>query len=180
MREILRPLDQATADAITALEPLPRPDYVAVTATPWPAVKLGISAISEFITSIDFLPSDAEELAPTSPLAAEALRQLHNYFHDPRRGFTLPLAPAGTYFQQRVWTALQRIPAGATTSYGALARRLNSSARAVGGACRANPIPVLVPCHRVVASNGLGGFMGNTMGHSLDIKQWLLAHESAS
>ncbi|TAM44799.1 MAG: MGMT family protein, partial [Gammaproteobacteria bacterium] len=76
-----------------------------------------------------------------------------------------------------VWNALQRIPAGKVLSYGDLARKLKTGPRAVGNACRANPIPVVVPCHRVVASNGKGGFMGKTGGKALVIKDWLLAHE---
>lgn len=155
-------------------------EYAAVTATPWSALKLGIGVNDEAIASIDFLPGDAEEMAATSGLAEEAVRQLQNYFRNPRRGFNLPLAPRGTLFQQRVWNALQRIPSGATSSYGALARRLDSSARAVGGACRANPIPLIIPCHRVVAAQGIGGFMGVVAGHGLRIKQYLLAHESSS
>ena len=154
--------------------------YAAIMTTPWPAVKLGICADDEAISSIDFLPESATEIAATSPVAQEALRQLHNYFLDPHRVFTLPIAPRGTPFQQRVWGALRRIPVGATISYGALARQLHSSARAVGGACRANPIPLIIPCHRVVAAQGMGGFMGATAGRGLRIKRCLLVHESAS
>lgn len=155
-------------------------DYAAVTATPWSAVKLGIRVEDEAITAIDFLPAGAVDMAANDRLAAEAVRQLGNYFRHPHRGFTLPLALSGTPFQQEVWGALRRIPAGATSSYGALARRLGSSPRAVGGACRANPIPVIIPCHRVVAAQGLGGFMGARAGRGLRIKQYLLAHESSS
>lgn len=153
--------------------------YAAVTATPWSAVKLGIGVEDEAVTAVDFLPAHAEEYVADDRLAAEAVRQLGNYFRDPRRGFTLPLAPSGTPFQHEVWHALRRIPVGATSSYGALARRLGSSARAVGGACRANPIAVIIPCHRVVAAQGLGGFMGAVAGHGLDIKRQLLGHESS-
>ena len=72
---------------------------------------------------------------------------------------------------------MRRIPAGKTLSYGVLAKKLDTSARAVGNACRANPVPIIVPCHRVVASNGMGGFMGKRSGSPLDLKHWLLAHE---
>jgi methylated-DNA-[protein]-cysteine S-methyltransferase len=91
------------------------------------------------------------------------------------RGF--PLAPEGTPFQRRVWKELQRIPPGARLTYGELAERLKTAPRTVGGACRANPIPLLIPCHRVVAANGDGGFAGHTRGHWLEIKRWLLEHE---
>jgi methylated-DNA-[protein]-cysteine S-methyltransferase len=73
---------------------------------------------------------------------------------------------------------MRRISAGTPACYGDLADRLGSSPRAVGGACRANPIPVIIPCHRVVGRNGLGGFMGTTAGRGIEIKQWLLAHEA--
>lgn len=96
-----------------------------------------------------------------SPLLARAAEQLDQYFAGQRRDFDLPLNPAGTPFQRRVWTEMARIPFGATASYGALAREVGSVARAVGGACGANPIPIVIPCHRVVGEGGaLGGFSG--------------------
>jgi methylated-DNA-[protein]-cysteine S-methyltransferase len=85
--------------------------------------------------------------------------------------------PAGTPFQLRVWHALMAIPAGQPATYGALAKRLGTGARAVGQACGANPLPILIPCHRVVAASGLGGFMHSAAGTPLDVKTWLLAHE---
>jgi methylated-DNA-[protein]-cysteine S-methyltransferase len=98
-----------------------------------------------------------------TPLLARAAQQLSEYFAGTRRDFDLPLDPAGTPFQRRVWTEMARIPFGATESYGALARKTGSVARAVGGACGANPIPIVIPCHRVVAEGGaLGGFSGGT------------------
>ncbi len=98
-----------------------------------------------------------------TPLLARAAEQLGEYFAGARRDFELPLDPAGTPFQRRVWTEMARIPFGATESYGALARKTGSVARAVGGACGANPIPIVSPCHRVVGKGGaLGGFSGGT------------------
>jgi len=112
--------------------------------------------------------------------ALDAAEQLIAYFADPSMRFSIPLSLGGTDFQRKVWHALQRIPVGTTVSYGELARRLGTSARAVGGACRANPCPVLVPCHRVVASNGgLGGFGGRRDGSWPEIKRRLLDHEAA-
>lgn len=110
-------------------------------------------------------------------LAAEVARQLEAWAADPRFVFSLPLAPAGTPFQRRVWQALRAIPPGEVRTYGELARQLGSSARAVGGACRANPLPLVVPCHRVVAAGGLGGFAGRTRGAALALKRRLLARE---
>lgn len=167
----------------SAGRPAPHPqihDYAAVMPTPWTDLKLGIAVEDEAITCIDFLPGHAKEIAASTGIAAAAVRQLQNYFRDPRQAFDLPLAPLGTPFQQRIWSALQRISPGTTRRYGDLARQMGSSARAVGGACRANPIPLVIPCHRVVAAQGMGGFMGATAGRGLHIKQQLLAHEFTS
>jgi methylated-DNA-[protein]-cysteine S-methyltransferase len=112
--------------------------------------------------------------APT-PLLSRAVAQLQDWFDDPRTVFDLPLAPHGTAFQQRVWAALRAIPAGETRSYGDLAALLGSAARAVGQANGANPIPILIPCHRVLAARGvLGGYSG---GDGPPTKLWLLNHE---
>jgi methylated-DNA-[protein]-cysteine S-methyltransferase len=99
------------------------------------------------------------------------------YFDDPRQRITLPLAASGTPFQRRVWQAIAAIPCGVTRTYGELAHALGSAPRAVGGACRANPCPLVVPCHRVVGRQGLGGFAGARGGRLLAIKTWLLRHE---
>jgi methylated-DNA-[protein]-cysteine S-methyltransferase len=150
--------------------------YAAVISSP--IGRLGIHA-HEALTSIDFV-SDRIPLQPArTPLARKVCNQLKAYFADPRSRFDLPLMAAGTAFQQRTWRALQRIPSGKARTYGELARTLKSAPRAVGGACRANPIPIVVPCHRVVAAGGPGGFMGATGGRALDIKRWLLTHEAA-
>ena len=86
----------------------------------------------------------------------------------------------GTPFQQAVWHALRDIPPGSPLTYGQLAKQLGTAARAVGGACGANPIPIIVPCHRVVSASGIGGFMQTCYLGPLNIKSWLLAHERAS
>lgn len=110
-----------------------------------------------------------------TPLLAEAVAQLQDYFDGTRASFDLPLAPHGSAFQRRVWNALVAIPPGETRSYGELARDLGSSARAIGQANGANPIPILIPCHRVLASGGaLGGYSG---GDGPSTKRWLLDHE---
>jgi methylated-DNA-[protein]-cysteine S-methyltransferase len=112
-----------------------------------------------------------------SELLARVRRQLTEYFTGTRTRFDLPLDPAGTEFQRQVWTLLRDIPYGTTTSYGALARRLGDphATRAVGAANGQNPIPIIVPCHRVVGARGeLTGF-----GGGLDRKRWLLEHEGA-
>ncbi len=95
-----------------------------------------------------------------TPLLCRARDQLDAYFDGAPAGFDLPLAPAGTPYQLRVWAALRAIPHGETRSYGEIARMAGGSARSVGMASGANPIPILVPCHRVVAAGGLGGYSG--------------------
>ena len=114
-----------------------------------------------------------------TPLAARARQALQDYFARPGQAmiFDLPCAPAGTAFQRRVWRRLQAIPYGEVMTYGALARELGSSARAVGNACRRNPLPLVIPCHRVVAARGIGGYAGATAGRWLAIKRFLLRHE---
>ena len=105
-----------------------------------------------------------------------AIAQLEEYFAGTRRRFDLPLAPEGSPFQRQVWAMLRRIPYGETTTYGELARNLgrSSAARAVGAANGQNPIPIVIPCHRVVGSDGsLTGF-----GGGLDVKRRLLALEA--
>ena len=114
-------------------------------------------------------------------VAEQAVLQLRSYFSDPKFCFSIPLKPAGTVFQQAVWQALRSIRVGDTPRYGELAATLNTGARAVGNACRVNPLPIFIPCHRVVSVNGLGGYMGvaSKVGSTsaLNIKQWLLGHE---
>ena len=107
--------------------------------------------------------------------------QLQAYLEDPAFEFDVPLRLSGTHHQLAVWEAMRAIPAGETRTYGELAQSIGSSARAVGGACGANPVPIVVPCHRVVGAGGsLGGFMGaREEGFELSIKRWLLAHEGA-
>jgi methylated-DNA-[protein]-cysteine S-methyltransferase len=150
-------------------------DFDAVIAAPFGRV--GFILEGEAITDISFLDKNTPLLEPRTSQARKVSSALKSYFDKPGKTFRLPLRLDGTPFQQRVWRALQRIPAGKTLSYGVLARKLDTSARAVGNACRANPVPIIVPCHRVVASNGMGGFMGKRSGSPLNLKHWLLAHE---
>lgn len=95
-------------------------------------------------------------------------------------GRVVATAPAGSPFQRRVWRAIRAIPSGRTRTYGEVAAELGSAPRAVGGACRANPYPLLVPCHRVIGATGLGGFAGDASGRLIAIKRWLLAHEGVA
>ncbi|SEL24716.1 methylated-DNA--[protein]-cysteine S-methyltransferase [Ectothiorhodospira marina] len=130
------------------------------------------------LTALDYVAGGEAPCPPPPGLGAEAAFQLAAYFQDPAFRFDLPLAPGGTSFQLRVWAALCRIPSGAPITYGQLARQLNSGARAVGGACRGNPLPIIIPCHRIIpAHGGVGGYGGATQGAGPRIKQWLLTHE---
>jgi len=114
---------------------------------------------------------------PARSLLARTSEQLAEYFAGTRTTFDVPLDAGGTPFERRVWDALRTIPYGTTLSYGELARRLGDqrATRAVGAANGKNPIPIIVPCHRVIGANGaLTGF-----GGGLDRKRWLLEHEGA-
>jgi methylated-DNA-[protein]-cysteine S-methyltransferase len=108
------------------------------------------------------------------------LQQLKDYFSQSRSFNEIPLALAGTEFQKSVWHELTKIPPGKIQTYGDIAQRLNSSPRAVGNACRKNPVAIIIPCHRVVSAHGLGGYAGQTQGKQLDIKRWLLRHEGVT
>lgn len=109
-----------------------------------------------------------------TPVLLKAKAQLAEYFAGRRQGFALPLKPKGTAFQRALWRALQRIPYGGVRRYGELALELKSVPRAIGGACAANPIPIVIPCHRVVAGHSLGGYSG---GKGVETKRQLLALE---
>lgn len=112
------------------------------------------------------------------PLVRTAVDELDAYFEGNLRAFSVALKPVGTAFQRRVWAAIAAIPWGETRSYAALAAALGSGPRAVAQACAANPIPVLIPCHRVIGANGsLTGYSG---GSGIDTKAWLLRHEGAA
>jgi methylated-DNA-[protein]-cysteine S-methyltransferase len=152
--------------------------YAAIVAAP--SFCVGIECNADEITGIDYLEPCAG-IAPKTPLAKETVRQLRAWLADPAFEFGLPLAPAGTHFQRRVWTRIAAIPSGQTLSYGEVAAAIHSGPRAVGNACGANPYPIVVPCHRVVAANqALGGFGRQGAGFLLDIKRWLLEHERQS
>ncbi len=118
--------------------------------------------------------SGAPDPGEGSPLLVEAVRQLEAYFAHRRQDFDLPLAPAGSSFHRAVWRLMCQIPFGQTATYGDLAQQLGSAAQPVGSACGANPIAIVIPCHRVVAAKGLGGFSG---GVGVESKRFLLHHE---
>ncbi|MGE5153171.1 MAG: methylated-DNA--[protein]-cysteine S-methyltransferase [Bdellovibrio bacteriovorus] len=144
-----------------------------------PLGPIGLSWEGETLTGVDLEPDIADgRWRATAPEAVS--RQLEQYFKRDRGTFELPLAVGGTEFQRRVWRLMRAIPAGETRTYGDIARELGSAPRAVGQACRANPLPIIVPCHRVVGAQGLGGFAGDRSGRKLAIKRWLLRHEGVA
>lgn len=153
--------------------------FDAVLATPLPGGwRVGVKMANGQLLRVEFLPAATALLSPRAG-ASDAARQVAHYFSTQGGcSFSIPINGFGTPFQHRVWNALREIPAGKTLTYGALAEQLGSSARAVAAACRANRLPLVVPCHRVVAARGPGGFMGAVSGDALDVKLWLLQHES--
>ena len=146
---------------------------------PTPFAVLAIRTSGELLTGIEYLPRGVATLAPVNRLAAQVCRQIERYLDDPEFRFDVPFEFRGTAFQRRVWQAICAIPSGKTLTYLEVARQLKSAPRPVGGACGANRIPLVIPCHRVVASHGIGGFMHARGGAPIAIKQWLLRHESA-
>jgi len=159
---------------------VPDPGFQARIRTPFST--LGITTTDTHVTGIRFLAPSVPALMPKrNSIAHLACVQIQAYLENPDFLFDLPLNFAGTRHRVAVWEAMQHIPAGKTRTYGDIARSLKSSARAVGGACGANPIPVVIPCHRVIGAGGsIGGFMGaKAEGFELGIKRWLLGHEGA-
>lgn len=132
----------------------------------------------EKLNSLKFLSSSKKSVPPKNSIAKETFLQLQRYFDNPQFKFDLPIELIGTPFQIRVWRFLQKIPPGKTLTYGELAKKLKTSARAIGNACRANPLPIIIPCHRIVSATGLGGFAGKQKGEMITIKKALLAHEN--
>lgn len=150
--------------------------YQAKLATPFAV--LGIRTNGVWLTNIEYLPPDTPPLVFQNELAKEVCRQLQAYLADPNFVFDLSLHISGTNHQRRVWQAIKIIPSGSTSSYADIAVRLCSAPRAVGQACGANRLPIVIPCHRVISKNGgIGGFMNARHGFPLDIKRWLLRHE---
>ncbi len=142
-----------------------------------PCGVLEIQGQGETVTGLFWhLQPRQEEVQVGAGLEA-VCKQLWDYFRHPETEFECELADQGTAFCARVWQALEEIPRGEVRTYGELARQLRTSPRAVAAACRANPYPILIPCHRVVAQAGLGGYCGQLQGAALAIKRWLLHHE---
>ena len=143
-----------------------------------PFAVLGIRTIGDRLVRIDYLPRGAALLKPQTSFAREVCRQLRGYLQQPNYAFDLAFDCDGTTFQNKVWNAVRSIPVGTVRSYQQVARQTGSAARPVGMACGANRIPILIPCHRVVGSKDIGGFMNTRRGVPIDVKRWLLHHEN--
>lgn len=146
----------------------------------FPKMKVAVATREDRVVEIRYLPLSSSTISPRTSLAERAACQLERYREDPDARFDLPLLIEGTPFQQRLWAALCEIPRGKTVTYGDLAKNLDADARAVGQACGDNRLPIVIPCHRVVGANGLGGFAHSTTGYLLEAKRWLLMHEAAA
>jgi methylated-DNA-[protein]-cysteine S-methyltransferase len=150
--------------------------YQAVISSP--IGHLGLVERHEQIILLNFLPVSVPLQVASSPLMREADRQLAAYFQNPFFIFDLPWALSVSEHQNKVLDGIAAIPVGEVRTYAELARQIHSSPRAVGGACGRNPLPLLIPCHRVVAANSLGGFNAGRLGLDWSpVKRWLLQHE---
>ena len=154
-------------------------NYQASMQTPFGHI--GLYFVENRLAAIDFI--DAEyEVRPRDQSVLEVCAQISKYLENANTipSFSVSCYSQGTSFQQKVWNELKKIPSGTVVTYGALAKKLGTSARAVGNACRKNPIPLVIPCHRVVSKHGLGGYAGDIQGERVQIKLWLLRHEGAA
>lgn len=162
------------------MNPLPGSDiFSAIVTAPFGA--MGIRTDEGRVRELVYLPADYAEKAPENEVAEQVAVQLMRYFGDADFPFDLPLMMAGSAFQRRVWDRIRTIPRGSVRTYGQLAKLLESAPRAVGQACGANWFPLIIPCHRVTAATGLGGFSSSDDEHGfqLSVKRWLLRHEGA-
>ena len=144
----------------------------------FPKFNVGVKTREERVVEIRYLPYSVEAFPAKNPLAERAAKQLERYRDDPDATFDLPLLIEGSELQRGVWDAMCAIPRGRTRTYGELARELGADARAIGQCCGDNKLPIVIPCHRVVAADGIGGFGHATGGYLLEAKRWLLMHEA--
>ena len=143
----------------------------------FPRMKVAVQTRDEKVAGIRYLPMSTPAIAPKNVLAERAARQLERYREDPDTAFDLPLLIEGSPLQRSVWQAMCAIPRGRTRTYGDLARELGADARAIGQCCGDNRLPIVIPCHRIVAADGIGGFSHTSEGYLIEVKRWLLAHE---
>jgi methylated-DNA-[protein]-cysteine S-methyltransferase len=151
--------------------------FDAVIPAPFGAIGIGVQ--DDFLVTLQLMPSPHTERSSSDPFVQQVVSQLKKYLDHPHTPLDIPIAIRGTPFQKRVWKAIAAIPAGETLTYSELAEKVASGPRAVANVCGANHVPLVIPCHRVVAKSGLGGFMqGEKDG--LAVKRWLLDHEASA
>ena len=143
----------------------------------FPMMKVGVTTRDGHVTEIRYLPLSSAAVSPRNALAERAALQLEAYRRDPDSRFDLPVVIEGSPLQKAVWQAMCAIPRGKTRTYGDVAKEVSADARDVGQACGDNRLPIVIPCHRVVGADGIGGFSHSTGGFPLEVKRWLLAHE---
>ncbi len=149
--------------------------FSAVVAAPFGGI--GIRIDGDALRELVYLPPGYAPKSSRDPLAKEAVAQVKAYLADPDFRFTLPLPEVGTAHQRKVWQVINAIPRGEVLTYAQVARRIGSAPRAVGQACGANWYPLAIPCHRVTATGGIGGFARHDGGFHQQVKRWLLQHE---
>ena len=146
--------------------------------TETPIGKLIIRYEHEFVAEVKQVAAQSRIKSSNDYFAKEVRKQVNAYFEGGLKKFDIPfLFHEATDFQVRVWDQIRKIPFGSTQTYGEIAKIIKSGPRAVGNACRCNRLLLIVPCHRVISANGLGGFMGDSDGLLVRRKQWLLNHE---
>jgi methylated-DNA-[protein]-cysteine S-methyltransferase len=145
----------------------------------FPAMHVGVRTEADKLAEIVYLPFSVPLAKPANRLAERCARQFERYLADADFRFDLPLAEVVTRFQRAVWQAICGITRGRTLTYGQVAKHVRSAPRAVGQACGSNWFPLVIPCHRVVGSGGIGGFAHHGEGFHIEIKRWLLRHEKA-
>ncbi len=152
--------------------------FSAIVTAPFGGV--GIRVDDGQLKELAYLPRSYEARTARDPVSKEVAAQLRAYLKDPDFEFTLDLPEVGTVHQRKVWKVIRAIPRGEVLTYGQVAKLIRSAPRAVGQACGANWFPVAIPCHRVTAAGGIGGFGGYALhdgGFHHDVKRWLLQHE---
>ena len=154
---------------------LKRELFTAIVPAPFGA--MGIRTEAGVLLELTYLPPQFEAKAPADAINKEVVRQVNAYLADPDFQFELPLSATGTVHQRKVWDVINAIPRGEVLTYAQVARRIGSAPRAVGQACGANWVPLVIPCHRVTATGGIGGFAHHDGGFHQNVKRWLLQHE---
>ena len=146
----------------------------------FPKFRVGVATRDGVVTQLKYLPLSTPSIPAKNALAERAALQLEAYKRDANSRFDLPVVVEGTELQKAVWKAMCAIPLGKTRTYGELARELDADPRDIGQCCGDNRLPLVIPCHRIVAADGIGGFAHATSGYLVEAKRWLLMHEAAA